>query len=75
VGRNIELVANQRVVQAWRPAHWDAGVYSVARFELKTHGTGTTIVFDHTGFPEGQYDHLLLGWKGHYWEPLAKFLT
>ena len=24
-GRNVELVPGQRVVQAWRPSHWEAG--------------------------------------------------
>lgn len=75
VGRNIELAPAQRVVQAWRPTHWDPGIYSIARFELKPKGSGTTIVFDHTGFPEGEHDHLLSGWNGHYWGPIAKFLT
>jgi activator of HSP90 ATPase len=74
VGRNVELAPGQRVVQAWRPAHWEAGVYSIARFELKPRGPDTRIVFDHTGFPEGEYDTLLSGWNGHYWGPLAKFL-
>ena len=23
VGRNVELIPNQRIVQAWRPTHWD----------------------------------------------------
>ncbi|HXQ79846.1 MAG TPA: SRPBCC family protein [Opitutaceae bacterium] len=75
VGRNIELVPGLRVVQAWRPTHWDSGTYSVARFELKPKGSGTTVVFDHTGFPEGEYDSLLSGWNGHYWGPLAKYLA
>lgn len=75
VGRNIELVPGGRVVQAWRPAHWDPGVYSVARFELKAQDPGTRIIFDHTGFPEGEHDSLLSGWNGHYWVPLARFLA
>jgi activator of HSP90 ATPase len=74
-GRNIELVPDGRIVQAWRPGSWDKGIYSVARFELVPKGTGTTIVFDHTGFPEGKYDGLLSGWNGHYWGPLTKFLA
>jgi activator of HSP90 ATPase len=74
-GRNIELVPDQRLVQAWRPASWGPGIYSIARFELRPQGSGTVIVFDHTGFPEGKYDGLLSGWTGHYWSPLAKFLT
>jgi activator of HSP90 ATPase len=74
-GRNIELVPNLRIVQAWRPASWAPGIYSIVRFELTLKGSGTSIAFDHTGFPEGKYDGLLSGWNEHYWGPLAKFLT
>lgn len=75
VGRNIELVQGQRMVQAWRPTHWDPGVYSVARFEFKPSGSGTLVVLDHTGFPAGEFDHLSAGWPAHYWEPLKKFFA
>lgn len=69
-GRNVELVPNQRIVQAWRSAGWDPGVYSIVRFEFKEHGAQTTVVLDHTGFPIGDYDNLYSGWKSHYWDPL-----
>ena len=75
VGRNIELIPNQRIVQAWRPTHWDAGIYSIVRFDLKPNGSGTTVVLDHTGFPEGEFDNLNSGWPIRYWEPLKKFLA
>jgi activator of HSP90 ATPase len=74
VGRNVELVPNQRIVQAWRPASWPAGVYSIVKFELTAHGAGTQLVFDHTGFPDGDYDSLNAGWPRMYWEPLRKYL-
>ncbi|HEY2466317.1 MAG TPA: SRPBCC family protein [Terracidiphilus sp.] len=74
-GRNVELIADQRIVQAWRPASWPAGIYSLVHFELKASGTGTTLNLDHTGFPEGDYDHLLFGWNHRYWEPLKKYLA
>jgi activator of HSP90 ATPase len=74
-GRNIELVPNQRIVQAWRAGSWDPGVYSIARFELVEQGSGCKIAFDHTGFPKGEAEHLASGWKAHYWEPLDKLLT
>jgi hypothetical protein len=74
-GRQIELVPNLRIVQAWRAGGWDPGHYSIAKFELVEQGSGTKIVFDHTGFPIGQAEHLAEGWKGNYWEPLEKFLT
>ncbi len=74
VGRNVELIANQRIVQAWRPTHWDPGVYSVVKFELKPQGSGTLLILDHTGFPEGEYDSLFKGWGLRYWDPLKKYL-
>jgi activator of HSP90 ATPase len=74
-GRQIELVPNTRVVQAWRAGDWPAGVYSIARFELVEQGSGSKIVFDHTGFPKGEAESLASGWNAHYWEPLAKVLA
>jgi activator of HSP90 ATPase len=71
-GRNVELVPNQRIVQAWRPASWDPGVYSIVRFELKPHSAETMIVLDHTGFPEGDFKHLEWGWNAYYWQPMKK---
>ena len=75
VGRNVELVAGQRIVQAWRRATWEPGVYSMVKFELKAKGAGTTVVLDHTGFPKGDYDGLYSGWGERYWDPLHKYLA
>ena len=75
VGRNIELVPAQRIVQAWRPKYWDPGVYSMVKFELVADGARTKIVLDHTGFPEGTYKGLNSGWPERYWNPLAKYLA
>jgi activator of HSP90 ATPase len=74
VGRNIELVPNQRVVQAWRVANWSAGVYSIAKFELQADGPDTKLVFDQAGFPADQVEHLAPGWHKMYWDPLKKYL-
>lgn len=73
-GRHIELVPNERLVQAWRPQSWKPGEYSIVKFELVEHGAGTRILFDHRGFPDGTGDHLAAGWKGNYWEPLKQYL-
>jgi activator of HSP90 ATPase len=75
VGRHIELVPNERIVQAWRAASWKPGIYSIVKFDLLEQGADTKIVFDHAGFPKGQAGHLVEGWKGHYWQPLEKFLA
>jgi activator of HSP90 ATPase len=75
IGRQIELVPNRRIVQAWRVSYWAPGAYSIAKFELIEQGIGTKIVFDHTGFPKGDAETLASGWKAHYWGPLSKFLA
>lgn len=74
-GRHVELVPNERIVQAWRAASWGPGQYSIARFGLTEQGSGTKLVFDHVGFPQGQGAHLADGWKANYWEPLVKYFA
>ena len=74
-GRNIELVSGRRLVQAWRPTHWDAGVFSIVRFDFKPIHIGTLVVLNHSSFPEGEFESLSSGWKSHYWEPLKKYLS
>lgn len=74
-GRNIELVPNERIVQAWRAGNWETGVYSIAKFEIKGNADGTQLLFTHIGFPEGQGEHLGTGWHENYWKPLEKYFA
>lgn len=74
-GRTIEIVPGTRLVQAWRPASWRDGFYSLVRFEFTANESGSIVVLDQTGFPEGNYDQLALGWYLHYWEPLKKYFA
>jgi activator of HSP90 ATPase len=74
-GRHLEMVSNERLVQAWRAGSWKAGDYSVVRFALGEQGGRCRLVFDHRGFPDGQGANLAYGWRVHYWEPLAKLLA
>jgi activator of HSP90 ATPase len=73
IGRNMELLPNHRIVQAWRVVTWPEGVHSIAKFELKPHGSGTQLMFDHIGFPEGLHDHLADGWESNYCLLLKKY--
>ena len=73
IGRILELVPNQRIVEAWRVVDWPAGVYSIVKFEFRAEGPGTQLTFDHTGFPEGLKEHLTIGWQQHYWDALTKY--
>ena len=74
-GRNVELIPQQRIVQAWRAKPWEKGVYSIAKFELRPEGCETRLIFDHSGFPPEQQEHLEGGWHTNYWEPLRKHLA
>jgi uncharacterized protein YndB with AHSA1/START domain len=73
-GRNIELVPGRRIVQAWRPSYWPAGVYSIVGFELTPRSSGTLIVFDHAGFTADKWQDLNDGWTQKYWDALHKYL-
>lgn len=75
VGRNVELIGGQRIVQAWRPAAWEPGLYSIVRFEIKPRAADSTMVLDHTGFPEGLADHLNSGWQEHYLDTMRKYFA
>jgi activator of HSP90 ATPase len=75
VGMQIDLVPNERVVQAWRPAYWKPGVYSLVKFALADADSVTKLTLDHRGFPDGDGQSLLDGWNKNYWEPLHKFLA
>jgi activator of HSP90 ATPase len=75
IGRHLEMVPNERLVQAWRVADWAPGAFSVARFVLKEDGAGTQIIFDHMAFPKGLADHLAEGWRLHYWQPMTQVLA
>ena len=74
-GRQIELIANQRIVQAWRPMNWPAGVYSIVRFELSPRAGGTLLTLDQAGFPDTEAEHLKQGWSANYLRPLAEYLA
>jgi activator of HSP90 ATPase len=73
IGRILELVPNERIVEAWRVVDWPAGAYSIAKFEFKSKNPGTNLIFDHIGFPEGLKEHLTIGWQQHYWDALTKY--
>jgi activator of HSP90 ATPase len=73
MARNVELVPDRRIVQAWRDPAWPPGVYSMLKFELTAKGTGTHLVLDQTGFPAGQFSDLDSGWHEHYLAPMKKY--
>lgn len=74
-GRHLEMVPNERLVQAWRAGGWPTGDYSIVKFALHDEGDACRLVFDHRGFPEGQGSSLAYGWHTHYWDAMMKRLA
>jgi len=73
--RNVELVPDKRVVQAWRSHAWPEGVYSIVRFELQSNRGGTKLTFDQSGYPQDAHEMLNGGWPKMYWEPMNAMLA
>lgn len=74
-GRHLEMLPNERLVQAWRAGSWKTGAFSIAAFYLTAEGGKTKLNFEHRGFPNGNGVSLARGWHAHYWGPLAKYLA
>ena len=73
-GRNVELIPNQRIVQAWHVMPWAAGIYSIVRFELHPTAEGSSLVLDHSGFAPEDLAARTAGWFRVYLDPLRKYL-
>jgi activator of HSP90 ATPase len=74
-GRQIELVPNQRIVQAWRFMDWDPGVYSFVRFTFIAEGNGTKLKLDQEGVPAAFHEHVSTNWKAFYFDPFTKYFA
>ncbi len=72
--RNVELVPDTRVVQAWRSRSWPDGVYSIVSSALEAEGGGTRLSFDQAGHPGEAEQMLEGGWDQMYWQPMKAML-
>ncbi len=74
-GTNLELIPDQKIVQAWRGSDFPEGVMSKATFSLKDVDGGTRLTFSHSGVPDELFDSIKNGWVEFYWQPLAAWLA
>jgi uncharacterized protein YndB with AHSA1/START domain len=73
-GINVELVPNQRIVQAWRATPFPEGVYSVATFVFESAGEKKTrLKLTHEAVPAPACEMIAQGWEEHYWAKLKKY--
>jgi activator of HSP90 ATPase len=75
VGRQIELVPGERLVQAWRFPVWEPGRYSIVRFSLVAENGGTRLILDQHGEPDDWHDHVDANWPTFYLTPLAEHFS
>ena len=73
-GTNLELVPDQKIVQAWHASEWPAGHMSRVTYRLTPVKGGTRLDFTHSGVPDQFFDDIKQGWIDNYWQPLrARF--
>jgi activator of HSP90 ATPase len=75
VGRHIELVPNERIVQAWRFPQWEPGTYSIVRFTMVPDNGGTRLILDQDGEPDDWHDHIQANWPTFYFNPLSRHFS
>lgn len=68
----LEMIANKKIVQAWRDDDWPKGHYSLATFTLSPVRGGTKLDFEQIGVPDKNYREISQGWKQYYWKPMKK---
>ncbi len=74
VGANVELERGKRIVQTWRtrdfPEDADDSQLEISFLQSES---GTRIVINHGGIPEGQGERYHAGWGKNYFKPMSRY--
>jgi activator of HSP90 ATPase len=74
-GRNLKLVPERRIVQAWRTTEFASGDEdSQIDVLLEKAPGGTKLTLRHINIPKGQSDYKS-GWKECYFEPMKAYFA
>ena len=71
-GKNVELKADEKIIQWWRGSDWPEDHYSKVTFSLTKSEEGTNLEFTQSGVPEEHFEEISQGWYDYYWEPLKR---
>ena len=74
-GKNLLVVPNKMIVQAWRSSAFkktDADSILVITFSKVSSGTRVDLV--HVNVPEHDHKGVTEGWNKYYWEPWRTYL-
>jgi activator of HSP90 ATPase len=74
-GRNLMIVPNRLIVQAWRATHWKASdPDSILILEFSKVPGGAQIDLVHVNVPVYDHKGVSQGWPKYYWKPWKKYL-
>lgn len=75
-GRNIKLIKNLLIVQAWRAMDWDTtDDDSTLIILLEPKGEDVILHLIQTNIPAAKAAGIDKGWFDHYWNPWKQFLS
>jgi activator of HSP90 ATPase len=75
-GRNLVIVPNRVIVQAWRAEHWpksDPDSILILTFSKAPGGGQVDLV--HVNVPGHDHQGVKLGWSQYYWRPWKRYLA
>jgi uncharacterized protein YndB with AHSA1/START domain len=76
IGRNLELVPHERIVQSWRTTEFaDEHGDSIITVTLEDDDGGTLLTLVHSNVPDEQTSYEQGGWQEHYFEPMTEFFS
>ena len=75
-GRNLVVVPNRMVVQAWRSTSWKrAEADSVLVLEFSKDAGGSRVDLVHINVPPYDHQRVSQGWPKYYWKPWRAYLA
>jgi len=75
-GRNLELVAPERIVQAWRTDEFDDETEdSIVTILLQVTEDGTLLTLEHSNVPDQYKSYEEGGWQSNYFDPMIAYFS
>ena len=74
-GRNLLVIPNELVVQAWRGSHWkETDPDSILVMKFSKTKKGGRIDLAHVNVPDHDHTGVTKGWPQYYWKPWRAYL-
>jgi activator of HSP90 ATPase len=75
-GKNLLIVPNRMIVQAWRSCNFKAGdADSILVIGFSKHARGGRVDLVHINVPPQDHKGVSQGWPIYYWQPWRKYLA